>query len=63
MASEKVFRIIIVLFLVFIMVVSIVGYGFLPSREEKVESGDRVSIEYVWDLEYGRVVDTNIRRI
>ena len=62
MASEKVSRI-IVLFLVFIMVVSIVGYGFLPNRCEKVESGDRISIEYIWYLEDGRVLDTNRRGI
>ena len=58
MASEKASRI-IVLFLVFIMVVSIVGYGFIPTKEENVESGDRVSIKYVWYLKDGRVLDTN----
>ncbi|RZN73372.1 MAG: hypothetical protein EF807_00730 [Candidatus Methanolliviera hydrocarbonicum] len=59
MASEKASRI-LVLFLIFIMVVSIVGYGFRPGGEEKtVERGDMVSIGYVWYLADGRVLDTN----
>jgi hypothetical protein len=59
MASEKASQI-LVLFLIFIMVVSIVGYGFRPGGEEKtVERGDMVSIGYVWYLADGRVLDTN----